>query len=59
MNHKNKQQTLLLALSVIAAITLIPLATSDVFAENTSTDVAKDRLPTTDVANVLPVDEHK
>jgi hypothetical protein len=57
MNSKNKKLTLLLALPVIAAITLIPMATGDVFAENANTDVAKDRIATTDVArDALPTD---
>ena len=50
MKNPNKKQSLLLAIPVIAAIALIPWATSDVFAQGVNTDVAADAL--TDIATV-------
>jgi len=45
MNTTKNQKALLLAIPVIAAIALMPLITTDVFAQKTSTDVAIDVRP--------------
>jgi len=52
MNNQNKKQSLMLAISVIAAIAFVPLAAGSVFAE-ANTDVASDRVrvATNDVAH--------